>query len=87
MFFGERDADETAPVCRHEVDRFGGDELGGHAEVAFVFTVFVVDENDHLARADVGDRVVDALGELGVERDRGHLGVFYTDSTSEARRT
>ena len=45
--FGEGEADESAAEAGHEVDGFGGAELGGDGEVAFVFAVFVVDEDDH----------------------------------------
>ncbi len=51
----EGEADETPPVPGHEIDGFGGDELRGHAEIALVFTILVVDEDDHLAVFDVFD--------------------------------
>ncbi len=51
--FGQGQADEAATEARHEVDGFGGDELGGQGEVAFVFAVFVVDDDDHAAGADL----------------------------------
>ena len=50
--FGEGQADQAAGVLSHEVDGFGGDFFGGHGEVAFVFAVFVVDEDDHAPLAD-----------------------------------
>ena len=46
-FLGEGEADEAAAEAGHEVDGFGGAELGGEGEVAFVLAVLVVDEDDH----------------------------------------
>ena len=77
LLLGEREADEAAAVRGHEVDGLGGDDLGGHAEVALVLAVLVVDEDDHLAGADVVDGAVDALEQLGVDGDGGHEVVFY----------
>ena len=56
---GEREADQSAPEARHEVDRFRRHALRGHAEVAFVLAVLVVGEDDHPAGADLGDAVFD----------------------------
>src|SRR5215469_3897189 len=53
---GQREADEPAPEACHEVDGFGARELGGHAQVALVLTVLVVDQDHHAARGDLGDR-------------------------------
>ena len=50
-------------VLGHEVDGFGGDFFGGHGEVAFVFAVFVVDEDDHASLANFFDGFFDG-GEL-----------------------
>ena len=55
----EREADQPAPLLGHEVDRLGRRELGGHREVALVLAVLVVADDDHLARADVLDRLLD----------------------------
>ena len=52
---GDGEADEAASVFRHEVDGFGGDVFGGDDQVAFVFAVFVIHEDDHFAGADVVD--------------------------------
>ena len=54
------DADEPAPVRRHEVDGFGRDAVSGNREVALVLAVLVVDDDHELARADIGDRFLDA---------------------------
>ena len=53
LFF-HRQADEAAGVFNHEVDGFGGDELCGHQQITFVFAVFRVGDDDHLAGFDVG---------------------------------
>ena len=58
-FGSQRQADQPAPVDGHEVDGFGGDELGGHGEVALVFAVFVIDDDQHAAGADFFDRLGD----------------------------
>ena len=55
-----RQADQAAAVRRHEVDRLRRDLLGGDRQVAFVLAILVVDDDDHLAGADRGDRVLDA---------------------------
>ena len=47
---GQRQADEAAPVARHEVDRLGRDQIGGHHQVALVLAILVVDEDHHAAR-------------------------------------
>ena len=54
--FGHGQADQAAAVLRHEVDGFGRDLFGGHGEVAFVFAVFVVDDDDHASGADLFQR-------------------------------
>ena len=66
LLLGERQADEAAAVLGHEVDGLGRDLLGGHDEVALVLAILVVDEDDHLAGADVVDRALDP-------RDRSHF--------------
>jgi hypothetical protein len=54
--FGQRQADEPAAKLGHEVDGFGGAELGGEGEVAFVLAIFVVDDDDHMTGLHLGDR-------------------------------
>ncbi len=46
---------------RHEVDVLGRDELGGEHEIAFVLAIFVVDEDHHLAGADLVEGTRDAF--------------------------
>ncbi len=55
-FFGHGQADQAASVLGHEVDGFGSDFFGGECEIAFIFAVFVVNHDDHPARADLLDR-------------------------------
>ena len=52
---GERETDEPAPMQGHEVDHLGRDQLGGANEVALVFAVFVVRDDDDLAVLQVFD--------------------------------
>ena len=49
-----RQANQSARVFDHEVDGFGGDELRRHQQIAFVFAVFRVGDDDHFAGFDVG---------------------------------
>ena len=53
-------ADQAAAVGGHEVDDFRGGLRGGDGEIALVFTVLIIDHDQHLAGADVfygfGDR-------------------------------
>jgi hypothetical protein len=56
LLLGEREADEAAPVRRHEVDGLGRDLLRRDAEVALVLAVRVVDEDHHLAGPDILER-------------------------------
>jgi flagellar biosynthesis/type III secretory pathway ATPase len=56
---GEGEADETAALLAHEVDRLGRDELGGHREVTLVLSILVVTDDHHLPLADVLDGVLD----------------------------
>ena len=55
----ERQADQAAAVARHEVDGLGRDVVGGEHEVAFVLAVFLVDQDDHAAGAQLGDELGD----------------------------
>ena len=61
---GEGEADQAAAELGHEIDSFGRDFFGGHGEVAFVFAVFVVDQDDHAALANFFDGFFDG-GENG----------------------
>ena len=48
----EREADQATTVRRHEIDGFGRDELGGHAQVALVLAVGRIADDHHLTTAD-----------------------------------
>jgi len=52
---GQRQANQAARMADHEIDRFRCDEVGGKHQVAFVFTVLFVDENDHAPCAQLGN--------------------------------
>src|SRR3989442_15172700 len=52
----ERQADQPAPLRRHEIDHLRGDLLGRADQVALVLAVLVVRHDDELPRADVRDR-------------------------------
>ncbi len=51
--FAEGEAEVSAGDGEHEVDGLGRDMLSGEDEVALVLAIFIVDEDDHLAVADV----------------------------------
>src|SRR5689334_8081995 len=55
----ERQADEPAPLLRHEVDCLGRGELSRKREVALVLAVLRVADDDHLPVADVLDGLFD----------------------------
>ncbi len=56
---GQREADQPAPVAAHEIDAFGRGFFGGDHQVAFIFAVLVVDDNDQAAGADLLERLLD----------------------------
>ena len=55
-----RQADQPAPVPRHEVDRVGRHPIGGHREIALVLAILVVDDDDHLPAAIAATRAFHA---------------------------
>ena len=57
----EGQADQSTSVSSHEIDGFGGDFLGGHDEIAFVFAILVVHEDHHAAMGNVRNGVFDAI--------------------------
>ena len=61
----ERHADQARGVGKEERNLLRGRELGCHDEVALVLTVGVVDDDDHLAPADRGNRLFDACHRHG----------------------
>ncbi len=54
---GKREADQAAPVFGHEIDGFGRDFFRRHGQIAFVFAVFVVHQDNHAALANFLDRL------------------------------
>ncbi len=52
--FGQRQANQSPPMLGHEIDRFRRDKFGGQGQVAFVFPVFIIDNNNHAAGANLG---------------------------------
>jgi hypothetical protein len=56
---GQGQADEAAPLAGHEIDGLGRRQIRGHGQVALVLTILVVDHDDQLAGADVGDGLGD----------------------------
>ena len=78
----EAEADQPAPVRRHEVDGLGRDELRRDREVALVLAVLVVDDDDEPSRADLLDRLLD-----GREDGAGCLGAHRLIVPSRAVRS
>jgi hypothetical protein len=84
----ERQADQPAPVRRHEVDRLGRDELGRHAEVALVLTVGGIAHHYHLTAANGLDGLVDRderrarRGRVRGFQEGSQSGVPWSDGTS-----
>ena len=56
---GHGEADLTAAVLRHEVDRFRRDLRRRHGEIAFVLAILIVHDDDHATGFDGGDRIFD----------------------------
>src|SRR5215468_8990308 len=50
---GHWQAYETAPVSGHEINGIGRDLFGRDHEVAFIFPVFIIDDDDHSAFLDL----------------------------------
>ena len=51
--FGDRCAEDTTPIAHHEVHLLRGDLFGCDDEVTFVLAVFIVDDNEKFATAEV----------------------------------
>ena len=56
---GHRQANQPAPVGRHEVDRRGIGKLRRDYQIAFILAVLMVHQNEHTALARVFDDVLD----------------------------
>ena len=50
------ETDETAPMRRHEVDRFRRNLVRSKREVTLVLAVFIVDDDENLPLAEIFDR-------------------------------
>src|SRR5215831_10474945 len=48
-------------MFRHEVNALRGDELGGHDQVALVFPIGIIHDNNHPALQDIGDYRFDGI--------------------------
>lgn len=59
--FGDRRTDEAATEFGHKINYSGVDEFGGADEVAFIFAVFVIDDDNNFALADVFERFLDGV--------------------------
>ena len=57
----EREADEPAPVARHEIHVLGPHAVGRHDEVALVLAILIVHDHRHLAAAQIVENLVDAV--------------------------
>src|SRR5690606_22109810 len=51
--FNERCADQSASVCSHKVDNLRRHRLRSTNEVTFVFAVFIINHDNHLAIPDI----------------------------------
>ena len=58
---GERRAEFSACVGYHEIDMFRRNLLGSHYEIAFILTVFVIDNDDEFAVAESFDSFLYAV--------------------------
>ena len=53
--FGKGQADQASGMPGHEVDYLGRNLLGSADQIALIFAIFVVNDDDHLAVADIGN--------------------------------
>jgi len=58
---GQRNADQTASVLGHEIDRLGRHFARGHDQIALVLALGIVGHNDHLAGAHVLQHGLDGI--------------------------
>ena len=59
--FGDGGTNQPSPVGRHKIDSFWGDFFGGHDEVAFVFAVFVIGDDDDFSCANILNHINDRV--------------------------
>src|ERR1700690_1896552 len=60
MLGSHRQTNQAAAILRHEIDDLRRDLLGGDCEVTFVFAIFIVNDDYHLACAYCRDGIFDA---------------------------
>ena len=58
---GERDANETAAVLGHEIDRLGCDLGRGHDQIPLVLALGIVGHDDHFAGANIAQDGFDGI--------------------------
>jgi len=66
---GHGHTDQPTAFPGHEVHGLWGDELGQHGQIALVFTIGVVDQNDHFALAEI----LEGFGDGGDSHETGAL--------------
>ena len=59
IFGGHRNTQGSSTDPKHEVDLFGGDGFGRADKVAFVFTILVINNDDHATGFQCVDRLLD----------------------------
>ncbi len=71
-FFSQRQAYQAAGVGHHEIDGFGRDKVCRHHQIAFIFAIFFVNQNDNTPRLELFDDFRDGRnGAVGHQRNRG----------------
>ena len=68
-FLGDRSADQTSAELCHEIDGLRGDLGGGHEEIALVFPIFVIGDNDHPPLANLFENLRDGIETCGSNFD------------------
>ena len=58
---GEGQADQPAAVGGHKINIFRANHGRSHNQIAFIFTILVVHENDHFPLADIGNQFFDSI--------------------------
>ena len=84
---GQRQADQAAGVAGHEVDRIRGGELRRDDQVAFVFTVLIIDQDEHPAVAGFLDQVLGGRKILGQLAGDELLVQIFHQAVSASRAT
>jgi hypothetical protein len=57
----ERETDQAACIAGHEIYILGAHELRGHDQVAFVFAILIVHDDDHFSGANVRQNFIDRI--------------------------